>query len=209
MVKASGRDLRVMSSSPVPQKCRGVMNVRSVESSSVLCCQCQLRETSSFNVTRHDAGRQRAVCSSSLEESILNVVAVRPESSTGAVAHRLSVSHQTVCRVLNKNLLNLFRFQRVQALNPAGYLLRLPVCRTAMLENNPHLTSREIAEELCIHHTTIGDHIKSLGKGPVYYELLKQGKTINMDLYCNQLDKLNAAIKKASISITKRNSVPP
>ncbi|GFT08509.1 mariner Mos1 transposase [Trichonephila clavipes] len=33
-------------------------------------------------------------------------------------------------------------------------------------------------------------------KGPVYYELLKQGKTINSDLYCSQLDKLNAAIKE-------------
>ncbi|XP_015911681.1 histone-lysine N-methyltransferase SETMAR-like [Parasteatoda tepidariorum] len=33
----------------------------------------------------------------------------------------------------------------------------------SMLENNPHLTSREIAEEFGIHHTTVGDHIKSLG----------------------------------------------
>ncbi|GFW76704.1 hypothetical protein TNCV_4944211 [Trichonephila clavipes] len=36
----------------------------------------QLRETRSFHVTRHDAGRQRAVRSPLLEESILNVVAV-------------------------------------------------------------------------------------------------------------------------------------
>ncbi|GFV34005.1 histone-lysine N-methyltransferase SETMAR [Trichonephila clavipes] len=32
-----------------------------------------------------------------------------------------------------------------------------------ILENNPHLTSQEIAEEFGIHHTTVGDHIKSLG----------------------------------------------
>ncbi|GFU73600.1 hypothetical protein TNCV_3428951 [Trichonephila clavipes] len=32
-----------------------------------------------------------------------------------------------------------------------------------MLENNPHLSSREIAEESGIHHTTVEDHIKSLG----------------------------------------------
>ncbi|GFS75045.1 mariner Mos1 transposase [Trichonephila clavipes] len=134
-----------------------------------------------------------------------------------------------------------------------------------MLENNPHLTSQEIAEEFGIHHTNFGDHIKSLGfvlkqsvwvprklteknlsdsnikrkkphckpgtssatvpkpsihqrkvlfclwwdrKGPVYYELLKQGKTINTDPYCNQLDKLNAAIKEnASITVQKRNSI--
>ncbi|GFV44036.1 mariner Mos1 transposase [Trichonephila clavipes] len=168
-----------------------------------------------------------------------------------------------------------------------------------MLENNPHLTSQEIAEEFGIHHTTVEDHIKYLGivlkrrvwvpheltennlsdrvriclshlirhneepflgkqitgdekwilyenskrkksyckpgttsatvqkpsihqrkvllclwrdkKGPMYYELLKQGKTINADLYCNQLDKLNATIKEknARFSVQKRNSVPP
>ncbi|GFV37129.1 histone-lysine N-methyltransferase SETMAR [Trichonephila clavipes] len=32
-----------------------------------------------------------------------------------------------------------------------------------MLENNPHLTSQEIAEEYGILHTTVGDHIKSHG----------------------------------------------
>lgn len=37
-----------------------------------------------------------------------------------------------------------------------NYVLRF------MLENDPHLTSREIAEEFGTHHTTIGDHIKSL-----------------------------------------------
>ncbi|KFM57872.1 Mariner Mos1 transposase, partial [Stegodyphus mimosarum] len=164
-----------------------------------------------------------------------------------------------------------------------------------MLENNPHLTSREFAEEFGIHHTTVGDHIKSLGfvlkqsvcvphelteknlsdrvrmcsshlirhnvesflnrlvtgdekwilyenikskksyckpgissatvpkpsiherkvlfclwwdrKGPVYYELLKQGKTINVDLYCNQLDKLNAAIKEKRPALASRKGI--
>ncbi|GFV43672.1 histone-lysine N-methyltransferase SETMAR [Trichonephila clavipes] len=33
----------------------------------------------------------------------------------------------------------------------------------SMLENNSHLTSQEIAEEFGIHHTTVRDHIKSLG----------------------------------------------
>ncbi|GFV11102.1 uncharacterized protein TNCV_2718461 [Trichonephila clavipes] len=92
----------------------------------------QLREMRSFHVTRHDAGRKRAVRSSIRGESILNVVAVRPESSTRAVAHHISVSRQTVCRVLSENHLLFFHFQRVQALNSAGYLLRLPVGGTAM-----------------------------------------------------------------------------
>ncbi|GFX99929.1 hypothetical protein TNCV_259661 [Trichonephila clavipes] len=37
-------------------------------------------------------------------QSILNVVAVRPESSIKAVAHHVSVSHQTVCSVKRKSL---------------------------------------------------------------------------------------------------------
>ncbi|GFX60628.1 histone-lysine N-methyltransferase SETMAR [Trichonephila clavipes] len=76
-----------------------------------------------------------------------------------------------------------------------------------MLKNNPHLTSREIAEEFDIHHTTVGDHIKSLGKGPVYYGLLKQGKTINADLYCNQLDKLKAVIKQKRPELASRKGI--
>ncbi|GFU78051.1 hypothetical protein TNCV_2562431, partial [Trichonephila clavipes] len=85
----------------------------------------QLREKSSFHVTRR--GQCRAVRSPSLEENILNRVAVRPNSSTRTVVHHISVSHQTICRVLNENRLHLFRFQRIQALNRASYLLRLPV----------------------------------------------------------------------------------
>ncbi|GFU92536.1 uncharacterized protein TNCV_4794651 [Trichonephila clavipes] len=59
----------------------------------------QLRETRSLHVIRHDAGQLKAVRSSSLEESIL-----RSESSTRVGVH-----------------------PRVQALNPANYLLRLLV----------------------------------------------------------------------------------
>ncbi|GFW55025.1 uncharacterized protein TNCV_2786401 [Trichonephila clavipes] len=92
----------------------------------------QLREPCSFHVTKHDAGQQRAVRSPSQEESILNVVVVRPESSTKAVAQHISMSHQTVCRVLNENRSHLFHFQRVQTLNPSSYLLRLLVGVTAM-----------------------------------------------------------------------------
>ncbi|GFV36890.1 mariner Mos1 transposase [Trichonephila clavipes] len=130
-----------------------------------------------------------------------------------------------------------------------------------MLENDPHLTSREIAEEFGIHHITVGDYVKSLGfvlkqsvlaphelteknlsdrrkksyckpgttsatvpkpsihqqnvllclwwdrKVPMYYELLKQGKTINADLYCKQLDKLKAAIKEKRPPLASRKGI--
>ncbi|GFW25290.1 hypothetical protein TNCV_5088561 [Trichonephila clavipes] len=45
---------------------------------------CQLLETHSFNITRHDAGQGRAIRCPSLEESILNVVDDRPKSSRKA-----------------------------------------------------------------------------------------------------------------------------
>ncbi|GFX95751.1 hypothetical protein TNCV_4886771 [Trichonephila clavipes] len=93
----------------------------------------QLRGTRSFHITRHDAGRRRAVRSPSLEGSILNVVADRRESITRAVAHHLSVSYQTVCRVLNENRLHFLHFQRVQALNPADYVLRQWVVQQCVL----------------------------------------------------------------------------
>ncbi|GFS80900.1 histone-lysine N-methyltransferase SETMAR [Trichonephila clavipes] len=77
----------------------------------------------------------------------------------------------------------------------------------SMLENKPYLTSQEIAEEFGIHYTTVGDHIKSLGNCPVFYELLKQGKSINADLHCNQLDKLNAAIKEKRSALASRKGI--
>ncbi|GFY36087.1 uncharacterized protein TNCV_4844591 [Trichonephila clavipes] len=93
----------------------------------------QLRETGSFSVTRRDIGRQSAVHSPSLKESILNDVANKPElGRTSAVAHHISVSHQTICRALRENRLHLLHFRRVQPFNPAGYLLRLPVGGTSM-----------------------------------------------------------------------------
>ncbi|GFW49793.1 histone-lysine N-methyltransferase SETMAR [Trichonephila clavipes] len=41
----------------------------------------------------------------------------------------------------------------------------------------------------------------------VYYELLKQGKTINADLYCNQMDKLNETIKKSPAFASRKGIV--
>lgn len=165
----------------------------------------------------------------------------------------------------------------------------------SMLESNPHLTTRAIAKQLGIHHSTAEEHIKHLGfvlrqsiwvphnlternlsdrvricssllirhnvepfldklitgdekwilyenikrkkvyckpgtsatiiakpdlhqrkvmlclwwdrRGPVYYELLKQGQTINANTYCNQLDKLNAAIKEKRPVLANRKGI--
>ncbi|GFV66136.1 uncharacterized protein TNCV_2900621 [Trichonephila clavipes] len=57
----------------------------------------QLCETRSFHITRHDSSRRRAVCCPGLKESVLNIVADEPDSSTRALAHHVNVSYQTVC----------------------------------------------------------------------------------------------------------------
>ncbi|GFU69477.1 hypothetical protein TNCV_2282461 [Trichonephila clavipes] len=51
----------------------------------------QLLETRWFQVTKHDAGRRRAVHSPSLVESILNAVADRHESNRRSIAHYVIV----------------------------------------------------------------------------------------------------------------------
>lgn len=53
-----------------------------------------------------------AARSSSLEESILNIVADRPESNARFIVHLIGVSHQTVRRVSKENRLYHFHFQR-------------------------------------------------------------------------------------------------
>ncbi|GFS71881.1 hypothetical protein TNCV_3715471 [Trichonephila clavipes] len=50
----------------------------------------QLCETGSFYVIRCDTGRRRPARSPCLEESVLNAMADRPVSSTGAVGHHVA-----------------------------------------------------------------------------------------------------------------------
>ncbi|GFY30885.1 hypothetical protein TNCV_3120451 [Trichonephila clavipes] len=61
-----------------------------------------------------------------------DVLADRPDSNTKAAAHHVSVSHQTVCRVLKGHHSHIFHFQRVQTFFPAHYLFQLPLGATAM-----------------------------------------------------------------------------
>ncbi|GFX45088.1 histone-lysine N-methyltransferase SETMAR [Trichonephila clavipes] len=187
-----------------------------------------------------------------------------------------SVACKILCAVFGKDIVNVLTCQRWFSKFRSGELSLQENGRSGrpskidrdvlrfMLENNPHLTSQEIAEEFGIHHTTVEDHIKSLGfvlkrsvwvphelteknlsdrkikrkksyckpgtssatvpkpsfhqrkvllclwwdrKGPVYYELLKQGKAINKDLYCNQLDKLNASVKEKRPALASRKGI--
>jgi len=44
-------------------------------------------------------------------------------------------------------------------------------------------------------------------KGIVYFELLPRNQTINSDVYCRQLDKLNAAVKEKRPELVNRKGV--
>ncbi|GFX00471.1 histone-lysine N-methyltransferase SETMAR [Trichonephila clavipes] len=87
----------------------------------------------------------------------------------------LSVACKNLCAVCGKDIVNIrtcqrwfskFRSEdlRLQERDRSGRPSKIDndvLC--SILESNPHLTSQEIAEEFVIHHTTVGDHIKSLG----------------------------------------------
>ena len=44
-------------------------------------------------------------------------------------------------------------------------------------------------------------------KGPVYFELLPRNQTINSEVYCRQLDKLNAEVKEKRPELVNRKGV--
>ncbi|GFX83081.1 histone-lysine N-methyltransferase SETMAR [Trichonephila clavipes] len=85
------------------------------------------------------------------------------------------VACKNLCAVFGKDIVNVRTCQRwfskfhsgdlsLQESDRSGRPSKIDndVLRT-MLENNLHLASQEIAEEFSIHHTTVGDPIKSLG----------------------------------------------
>ena len=44
-------------------------------------------------------------------------------------------------------------------------------------------------------------------KGVVYFELLPRNQTVNLDVYCRQLNKLDAAIKEKRLELVNRIGV--
>ncbi|GFU69584.1 histone-lysine N-methyltransferase SETMAR [Trichonephila clavipes] len=86
-----------------------------------------------------------------------------------------SVACKNLCAVFGKDIVNFRTCQRRLSKFRSGDLSLQESDRSGrpskidndvlryMLENNPHLTSQEIAEEFGIHHTAVGNHIKSLG----------------------------------------------
>ena len=44
-------------------------------------------------------------------------------------------------------------------------------------------------------------------KGVVFFELLPKNQTINSDIYCRQLNKLNPAVKEKGTELVNRKSI--
>ena len=79
----------------------------------------RLRDNGRFEINRRDAGRQRR---EDVEEAVLHHFHRNPRASTrGAEAALGLQNHRGVWSVANGNHYHLYRFQRVQALNPEDY----------------------------------------------------------------------------------------
>jgi hypothetical protein len=88
-----------------------------------------LRELGKFEWSMTDARRDRRVRTVALEENVLDPVANNPRTSVRTVAHKLGTSASTVWRVLRGQLLDPFRFQKVQDLNRNDFDQRVHFCR--------------------------------------------------------------------------------
>lgn len=78
-----------------------------------------LKETSLADVCRPDAECKRSVCTTEMEENILFCVEQNLLTSTRAVA--VGAAHSTVSEVLHEQLLNPYKRQKVQSLNPVDF----------------------------------------------------------------------------------------
>jgi hypothetical protein len=90
---------------------------------------CCLRETGTFQPVTANWGRPLSVQTPNLEENILHHIEKDPASSTRRIAAVEHVSHMTIWRVLHRQLLYLYNFQRVQGLGPADFPAREAFCQ--------------------------------------------------------------------------------
>lgn len=85
----------------------------------------RLRDSGTFQVDRHDTGRERTVRTPGFEEQVLEMVAQDPTTSTRAVGRAMGVAHSTVWEVWHEDLLYPFHLRKVQAMGAADFPLRV------------------------------------------------------------------------------------
>ena len=189
----------------------------------------------SGNFDVKDAPRSGRPCTEKVDEILAKVKEDR-HISTRSIAEDLGIDQKTVCSHLNKagytkkldiwiphnltekNLID--RISICESLLKRNYLHPFLKClitgdekwitydndvrkrswskrdERAQTVAKPSLTPRKVM--LCIWWDW---------KGVVYYELLPTGQTINSELYCQQLERLSAALKEKRPELVNRKSV--
>ncbi|GFX53690.1 histone-lysine N-methyltransferase SETMAR [Trichonephila clavipes] len=76
----------------------------------------------------------------------------------------------------------------------------------ALVDANRRITTREIGVRLNLSNSTVYDHFKGLGLSSKL-DLLPDNKTINSEVHCHQLDKLNDALQQKRSELINRKDV--
>jgi len=99
----------------------------------------RIRETGTLSVTRPDVAPRRTARTVAAEEEILERVENAPFVSTREIANAMRIGHSSVWRILHEQLLHPYHLQKVHALIPADYPLRVFFCQWYLrsLINNP------------------------------------------------------------------------
>lgn len=88
----------------------------------------RLSETGNFKKQTSDNGRPRTAATPQVEENVLNEIEENRTTSTRKIGLNVNVSSSTVFRILKNNLLYPYHIQRVQALLPTDFPLRVNLC---------------------------------------------------------------------------------
>ncbi|GFX12224.1 histone-lysine N-methyltransferase SETMAR [Trichonephila clavipes] len=76
----------------------------------------------------------------------------------------------------------------------------------ALVDANRRITTREIGLRLNLSNSTVYDHLKGLGLSSKL-DLLPDNTTINSEVYCHHLDKLNDALQQKRSELINRKGV--
>ncbi|GFX16067.1 histone-lysine N-methyltransferase SETMAR [Trichonephila clavipes] len=76
----------------------------------------------------------------------------------------------------------------------------------ALVDANRRITTREIRLRLNLSNSIVYDHLKGLGLSSKL-DLLPDNTTINSEVYCHQLDKLNDALQQKRSELINRKGV--
>lgn len=104
----------------------------------------KLCETGSFETKNYLKGAHQTTRTPETEEAVLNLVEQNPNISTRKIGNILNITHVLVWRILQSYLLYPYHIQRVQALLPRDFPLRINFCQwfIQMVTENPQFDAK-------------------------------------------------------------------